>query len=614
MCPPLPISALNKKQKPEASISDLLGYYASGDPYQALKSGQVMARAWAKTLSESDHESLVRSFIQQVIAAFWMKTMGEDIKKLTLPESQIPLAEVNLEDTVSTLANAIGMAAASIDIDESAHHLGNLYSSMLPESLRTSDGIFYTPPALAKRLISNAQSAGINWTSARILDPASGCGAFLVPIALKIKKELASLKSKTVIAHIKNHLHGMEKDWFAAWICEVLLESVFFKELVSSRQRLSGIIAIGDSLEAEIPKEAKRYDLVIGNPPYGKIKLNPAVRMRFSASLYGHANLYGMFTQLSLELARKNGVVALLTPTSYLSGEYFKNLRGYISRNAIPVEMDFVSFRKGVFEEVLQETMLAVYRKGCASEKSFNVNQIETSSGYGVKISPAGRFSLPDNSELPWILPKTPKQSPSVKKMLEFSSRLSDWGYKVSTGQLVWNRHKAQLQERHSRHTYPIIWAESITRDGEFFWKTDKKNHAPYFKFSLKDNSLLTTKSCILFQRTTAKEQHKRLIAAVIPQAFIDKYKGVIIENHINMIVPITSKPLVDQHVLSAFLNSYAVNEAFRSMSGSVAVSAYELESFPLPDATALAELSLAVTSTDEDAVKHSCDNLYNLK
>src|SRR6202034_1726890 len=119
-------------------------------------------------------------------------------------------------------------------------------------------------------------------------------------------------------------------------------------------------ITVCDSLMTE---HKSCFDLVIGNPPFGRVSLPATQRERFARSLYGHANLYGLFTDLAVGLARPGGLISFLTPSSFLAGEYFKNLRAVLSREAPPVAIDFVTARKGVFEDVLQETVLATYRK-----------------------------------------------------------------------------------------------------------------------------------------------------------------------------------------------------------------------------------------------------------
>ena len=76
--------------------------------------------------------------------------------------------------------------------------------------------------------------------------------------------------------------------------------------------------------------------------------------------------------------------------------------------------------------------------------------------------------------------------------------RLRDYGYEVSTGPLVWNRHKDQLAETQSKATLPLIWAEAVTSDGCFQFRADKKNHSPYFKVRRGNYLLITRKPCVL--------------------------------------------------------------------------------------------------------------------
>ena len=60
---------------------------------------------------------------------------------------------------------------------------------------------------------------------------------------------------------------------------------------------------------------------------------------------------------------KPSGVIAYVTPTSFLAGEYFKALRSVLASDAPPVAVDFIEARRGVFEDVLQEALLATYRK-----------------------------------------------------------------------------------------------------------------------------------------------------------------------------------------------------------------------------------------------------------
>jgi adenine-specific DNA-methyltransferase len=580
------MKTVRRKNKKEAGIysgSSGLADIINTDPYQALGNGKLMAREWAKSLPEATHLALAQTFIFKAIEKYWANIQNKDGRSRPLPYLLKKFQAAKLDKAVAAVADAIGAAAARLPLLEAGYQLGTVYTVVLPETTRSITGVFYTPPVLTNRLLNMSEQAGINWHTARIIDPACGGGAFLAPVSLKIAAALADKPPLEILRHIETHLVGWELDPFGAWLSQVFLE-VALKDLIQAAgTRLAPLVQVRDSLESDLKTSPGNFDLVIGNPPYGKLTLNDRIRTRFKDSLYGHPNYYGLFTHLAIDLTAAPGVIAFLTPTSFLSGEYFKKLRSYIRQHCSPREIDFITFRKGVFEDVLQETMLATYSKPASAQPNIKVNQLTTTLDVGLVLNEAGLFPLGAHSQSPWLLPRSLSQSRPVRTMMKMTTRLADWGYSVSTGPLVWNRHKKQLTKRESSKTYPIIWAESVLSDGRFTWKAEKRNHLPFFRYKKGDDWLISTKPCILLQRTTAKEQNKRLIAAAVPEELLAEHGGIVIENHLNMVIPIAGVPAVKPQVLAAFLNSAILNEAFRAMSGSVAVSAYELESLPLP-------------------------------
>jgi adenine-specific DNA-methyltransferase len=113
----------------------------------------------------------------------------------------------------------------------------------------------------------------------------------------------------------------------------------------------------------------------------------------------------------------------------------------------------------------------------------------------------------------------------------------------------------------------------------------------------------------VLLQRTTAKEQSRRLIAAELPASFLSEHGAVVIENHLNMIRPIAGSPAVSAAMLAELLNSVILDRAFRCIGGSVAVSAYELENLPLPSPADLKHL--AGRNPSRMAIEKACSQLY---
>jgi adenine-specific DNA-methyltransferase len=550
-------------------------------PYEALNTGRILVKAWVGSIDESDRLNYGRSFVYALIKSYWQKFYPASDSKFELPKLDKSFIPNKLDITVTSLAESLGNSASKLGLSESSFLIGEIYTASIPESERSKKGVYFTPPSLVNRLLNLIEEQGVEWNKISVLDPACGGGAFLAPVALRIVANTDQTDPALILSHIENHIKGYEIDFFSAWLSQVFVEIALCKFCINVGRRLKSLVELCDTLKRE-PNE--KFDLIIGNPPYGKIKLEADVRAKFKESLYGHANLYGLFTHIALRQINHQAVIAYVTPTSFLSGEYFKNLRHILISKTNPKVFDFIVFRKGVFEDVLQETMLAIYKENGKHNGKIFINEIHPEPEKPLVITKIGSFNLPKNSSDIWILPRNKHQAKWAYSMESMNARLSDWGYEVKTGELVWNRHKSQISDFKGKKGYPLIWAECITMDGKFFWRADKRDHKLFFNYKDRDEWLLTDYPCILLQRTTAKEQQRRLISTILPKKLIDEYGSVVIENHINIIKPIDKKPKISLKLLSSFLNSRAADTAFRCISGSVAVSAYELETMPLPD------------------------------
>jgi adenine-specific DNA-methyltransferase len=573
--------------------------FAAGQPDETLVAERSVA----------DRIAFARAFGFRMAAGWWRALTSHDYRPQPLRELFPALQVAELAPSDAETADTRGEAIARFGPDVAADQIGLAYTSMLPREHRAAYGIYYTPSILVRRLIDQATVAGVDWTCARVLDPACGGGAFLAPVARRIIEELRDCSPRILVENIATRLHGCELDPFGAWLSQVTLDAVLLPVTREAKKLLPVVVTVGDSLCEISPRE--HFDLVIGNPPYGRTRLEPDVRAQYRRSLYGHANLYGLFTDLALRHAKRGGIIAYVTPTSFLAGEYFKNLRALLAFEAPPVTIDFIAARKGIFEDVLQETLLATYCRG-ARPGRVKLHEITPSNAEHLNVSSAGAVDLPTDSSQPWVLPRRLPQAPLVSRLANMRHRLADWGYTVSTGPLVWNRYKDQLATRPGGKRFPLIWAEAVTPDGRFVWRADKKNHTLYFEVRRGDDWLITNRQCVLVQRTTAKEQSRRLVAAALPANFVFRHGAVVIENHLNMVRPVIQRPSISAEVLAAFFNSAAADQAFRCVSGSVAVSAYELEALPLPAPDDVEPLARLVRDhAPRERLESACARLY---
>lgn len=573
-----------------------------------IRAGRVMARAFGDSVDEAQRVAVARTFGACLTAAWWRRMTERQGLSAAMRPPLEALDRVPLPPAAAALSESLGQTAATLDTETAAYQIGLTYTAMLPRVLRSELGVYYTPPSLTDRLIGQAGAAGVDWTRCRVLDPACGGGAFLAPIARKMMEALPGCDPRLLVENLSNRLRGYEIDPFAAWLSQVMLDAVVLPVTVAAGRGLPVLVEICDSLRQEPPRE--RFDLVIGNPPYGRVRLDAEDRARYRRSLFGHANLYGLFTDLALRHVAGDGVIAYVTPTSFLAGEYFKALRALLGAEARPVALDFVSVRRGVFDDVLQETLLATYR--CGNRAPVRVHEITPEEDSVVRIEEAGSYALPEDAARPWILPRSAAQAPLIAVLGGMTGRLADWGYAVSTGPLVWNRFKDQLVRRGGVGRVPLIWAEAVTPDGQFVWRAERRGHTAWFELREGDGWLSVDKPCVLLQRTTAKEQSRRLIAAALPAEFLDEHGAVVVENHLNMLRPRVEAPAVPAEVLAAFLNSAAADRAFRCINGSVAVSAYELEAMPLPPPAELGPLTgLVARGARRHEIEAECARLF---
>ena len=533
------------------------------------------------SLADADRRAFAESFSAAAVAAYWqLMNSGTPLPGALQRLRGAHDAVLTPESHSSACALALEMQ--SMSTAGAAYTVGALYTALLPDRLRAERGLFYTPPQLVQFLLAMVEETGVDWTTGRVLDPSCGGGAFLIAVAERMTRALSDVEPAIALQSIVGRLKGFDIDSFGAWLAQVMV-AVSLQPLARRLHReVPDFVDTRDSLDIRAD-EVERFDLVIGNPPYGRTALTPSHRTRFARSVYGHANLYGVFTDAALHWTKPGGVVAYVTPTSMLSGLYYKTLRSLLAAEAPPLAVNFVTERDGVFTDVLQETMLATYRKRGVRVPG-KVGFVQVVGDNEIVSRKAGTFTLPVIPSSPWVLPRSAKEAALTRRLRSMPYRMKDYGYGVSTGPLVWNRFKDQFRAEPAENTYPVIWAESVTSDGRFIWRSEKRNHAPWFAAKRpKDDWLIVTQPCVLLQRTTAKEQARRLIAAELPESFIIRNRGVTIENHLNMVRATEPNLQVPAAVMAALLNSATVDAAFRCLNGSVAVSAFELEELPLP-------------------------------
>lgn len=468
----------------------------------------------------------------------------------------------------------------------SSEQIGAAYVESLAAETRARHGRHYTPIELSARLWHMTKKAlgmkdPVMALPGLVRDPACGAGALLLPPLREHLAASSSIDPRLVLNQLPSLIEGVDSDPAAVWVANVVMAAEMLPTLArvpaAKRRRLPALAKVGDGLEAD--RAPAR--VILMNPPYGRVRLSVADRERFAKSLYGHANLYGMFMAVGIESLDKTGVLSALVPTSFTAGRYFEPLRAHLTAGTRLREVSFVADRSGVFTSVLQETCLVTFTT--RRVRKTRVHSVGSAVDYVATVaSPVGGK--------PWVLPRRSDLAPVAAAAATLPNTLGDAGWRVGTGPLVWNRRKEDLAARPANGRHPIVWAADI--DAGQVQRDSRRASMRYLMVHSERERkvMLLAEPAILVQRTTAPEQQRRLVVAELTSAKLAEMGGaVVVENHVNMIRP-SGEPLLLSHgLLARILSTTTLDKLIRCISGSVALSAYELESLRLPDAETLA-------------------------
>jgi adenine-specific DNA-methyltransferase len=467
--------------------------------------------------------------------------------------------------------------------DERHYWIASLYALLMPKARRRKLAAYFTPPHLAHHAIDALVEAGISPGRHRILDPASGGAAFLVPLAARIVAEgrQQRLHTKTILQSINDTLHGVEIDSGLAKLSQCLLTDLLAAEIETSGVELAGLIERADTLKLDRPDHL--YDAVIGNPPYGRIlRPSTALRRRYCSVISdGYVNLYALFVEQALQWVRPGGVICLIIPMSFVGGPYFASLRQRILEKASVLRLDLIDKRSDVFLDVLYDLCVIVLRRtdgpkreAVAKTSVLLIDQPSRS---------LGQLELPTqpNNHV-WALPDEGAGAALFQPGL---ATLEDYGYLAKTGYFVWNReqHRYRIGRKPRPNEVPLFWAHNVRPNQKCRPQDGDAGNIGFAKIP-KTSSAIIRSDAVILQRTSNRRQKRRLIGAVIRKSGVIGGRGFVTENHTIVIVADPKKrQQLPLRMVCRLLNTAAVDTRFRRMSGSVSVSTKALRDLPLP-------------------------------
>ena len=368
-------------------------------------------------------------------------------------------------------------------------------------------GQYFTPKSIRELLLSKLPKKD----NAYILDPACGSGEFLLSCKKYFKNPI---------------LYGFDID----------------KKLINISSKLvkNAIIKNFDFLNIDINK--KKYDYIIGNPPYFELKLNEEIKKKYFDIIKGRVNIFSLFIKTGLDLLKDGGYLAYVVPPSMNNGAYFSKLREYIIKNS---SLEYLHVIDGAdnFHLANQKVMLIILKK----------TNSKKSSKYIFKKNGITIFT-----EDKKFLNKAYKNTVSLK----------DIGYTVKTGNIIWNEHKEKLTNDKNNSTL-LIWASNINNGKIIIGYT--KGKPQYIKNI--SNDLIIKSRVVVVNRITGSSKDINIKAAIVNE------KEFVCENHVNVIY--MSKNANCNYSLEDILKALQDKtniKVMRLISGNTQISKTELE------------------------------------
>ena len=303
------------------------------------------------------------------------------------------------------------------------------------------------------------------------------------------------------------------------------------------------------------------FDIVVANPPYVLVSsddlLVPTYRTKYKTANEGKINLYKLFYEFGLSILKDGGILSYITPNTYLTNKDSGILRCLFFTHTKLQEIIEYTEKDKVFENVTQAVTTIVLQK-----RKPLLDDLVSVRTYKHGHSICNQLDLKNTGV---ILPI----NSVIHHMNAFPDRLSDW-FSIYQGEinLTAKRHLFSLDKSNNR--LPMWRGNNV---GKYYYQSTP---VEWCETSGSKPSLYNFER-IVMQQVSNQNQPFRTKAFLSP-------KGFICGNSTNGLSPI--KPYLNLQYYIGLINSKAFNYYFDYFSFTNHITAAELKSIPIPNAT----------------------------
>ena len=206
----------------------------------------------------------------------------------------------------------------------------------------------------------------------------------------------------------------------------------------------------------------KKYDLIIGNPPYYVVAKNK-INKKYYQYFDGRPNIYIPFIIHSLNKLNPNGLLSYVLPKNFTNCLYYTKLRTFLYNTQSILQIIDCSDEKYI--ETGQETIILIVQN---KPPLLVIDNDETQNGND-------KFTIKLNNH---IIFNTEENIVRLKEYYNDSTTLDKMGFNVKVGTVVWNQERKILTDDTSKTL--LVYSSDIKDNilkSQKYKDIDKKNY-----------------------------------------------------------------------------------------------------------------------------------------
>ena len=455
------------------------------------------------------------------------------------------------------------------------------FCSKLSLKQRSELGQFLTPAVVARLMVGqfNNLSGHIN-----LLDPGAGVGSLTAAFVERLLTNSHQVESLFITAYEVEASFIPSLEECLNQCCQALKNRG-----IKAGYCLRNESFIGSITENNLPlfnTYIQNFTHAILNPPYKKISSKSIEKKILSNLGIETVNLYSAFVWLSILQLSQNGEIVAITPRSFCNGSYFRPFRKVFLEKMALQNIHIFASRSLAFAEdnILQENIIFHATKTEIKPKfiQMSINSEQELDNFSeMRLVPYNQvIEINDPEMFIHILTNSLEDALKVQ-MDKFPSTLDELDLEISTGPVVDFRLKSALRSCLDEESVPLIYPESIKPGKVLFPPTKPKKSIAIEKNQETQKWLIPSGCYVLVKRFSAKEEKRRVVAAV---SYPINSSALGIENHLNYYHAKGKGINTDlAKGLTAFLNSTLFDQYFRLFSGNTQVNATDLRKIKYP-------------------------------